>query len=566
MNSINQKILNLFPSSKWLQNYSSANFKSDFFAACIVLTMLVPQGMAYAMLAGLPPIMGIYASILPMIIYAFIGSSTTLSVGPVAIISMMVFATLNPLFAIGTVAYIEAACLLSILVGFISLLLGFFRFGFLIQLISHPVIKSFVIASALLIALGQVKFLLDTPLKANNIPEFISTLIPNVHLSNLLTISTSLAAIMILVCIPKLFKNDVIIKLSPLLLVVCSIGIVSLLNLDQYGLKTVGMIPSGLPDLKFPTWNIELVKTLLPSAFMIAMISFVESLAIAQATAIKKRDDLNSNQELIALGLANISAGISSGFAVSGSLSRTVVNADAGAKTPMSGVLSSLLMIFVGLYFTGFFQNLPLAILAATILVSIWKLISLAPFIETWKYSKADGLAMLATFIGVTCINISTGLVIGIILTFILLLWRISRPHIAQIGLVEGTQHFRNVSRYDVITIPTISSFRVDENLNFLNAHVLKGSVITELSKNNQIQHVIINCSSISNIDLSALEMLEELNLELSILAIQLHLSEVKSPVMDRLLDSRLIKELTGHIFLTHYQAIQEISVKTSYN
>ena len=552
--------MSIFPALKWLKTYHPTHFKADVVAALIVLAMLVPQGMAYAMLAGLPPVMGIYASILPMIIYAFTGSSTTLSIGPVAIISMMVFSALQPLFAVGSTAYIEAACLLAIMVGIISLILGLFRFGFLIQLISHPVIKSFIIASALLIALGQFKFLLDIPLQTNNIPEFIGSLVNNFHHISFLSVGVSLAAISILVFLPKWVRSDFLNKTIPLLLVLSSIIVVYAFNLDQHGLKTVGIIPTGLPSFHFPTWNLDLVQKLLPSAFMIAMISFVESLAIAQATALQKRDDLNSNQELIALGLANIAAGINMGFAVSGSLSRTVVNSDAGAKTPMSGVMSSLLMIAVSLYFTSFFQNLPLTILAATIFVSIWKLVSFLPFFETWKYSKADGLAMWATFFGVTCIDISTGLVIGIILTFILLLWRISRPHIAVIGLVEGTQHFRNVSRYDVLTTETIASFRIDENLNFLNAHVLKGYIITELSHNPQIQHVVINCSSISNIDLSAVEMLEELNGELLQLGIQLHLSEVKSPVMDRLNSSRLINMLSGKIFLSHYQAIQTLS------
>ena len=552
--------MSIFPALKWLKTYHPTHFKADVVAALIVLAMLVPQGMAYAMLAGLPPVMGIYASILPMIIYAFTGSSTTLSIGPVAIISMMVFSALQPLFAVGSTAYIEAACLLAIMVGIISLILGLFRFGFLIQLISHPVIKSFIIASALLIALGQFKFLLDIPLQTNNIPEFIGSLVNNFHHISFLSVGVSLAAITILVFLPKWVRSDFLNKTIPLLLVLSSIIVVYAFSLDQHGLKTVGIIPTGLPSFHFPTWNFDLVQKLLPSAFMIAMISFVESLAIAQATALQKRDDLNSNQELIALGLANIAAGINMGFAVSGSLSRTVVNSDAGAKTPMSGVMSSLLMIAVSLYFTSFFQNLPLTILAATIFVSIWKLVSFLPFFETWKYSKADGLAMWATFLGVTCIDISTGLVIGIILTFILLLWRISRPHIAVIGLVEGTQHFRNVSRYDVLTTETIASFRIDENLNFLNAHVLKGYIITELSHNPQIQHVVINCSSISNIDLSAVEMLEELNGELLQLGIQLHLSEVKSPVMDRLNSSRLINMLSGKIFLSHYQAIQTLS------
>jgi sulfate permease, SulP family len=564
MKKLNIKISNIFPAIQWLKHYQYNSFKADLIAALIVLAMLVPQGMAYAMLAGLPPVMGIYASILPMIIYAFTGSSTTLSIGPVAIISMMVFATLNPLFPVASEAYIEAACLLAILVGIISFILGIFRFGFLIQLISHPVIQSFIIASALLIALGQLKFLLDIPIKANNIPEFILSLVQNIHQLSFLSISFSLAAISMLILLPKVVPSSFIAKTTPLVLVISSIVMVYLTSLDQYGLKTVGVIPTGLPNFHFPTWDFALVQKLLPSAFMIAMISFVESLAIAQATALQKRDDLNSNQELIALGLANIAAGINSGFAVSGSLSRTVVNADAGAKTPMAGVLSSLFMIAVSLYFTGLFQNLPLTVLAATIFVSIWKLVIVTPFYETWKYSRADGLAMIATFLGVTCIDISTGLIIGIVLTFILLLWRISRPHIAVIGLIEGTQHFRNVSRYDVVTIPTIASFRVDENLSFLNAHVLKGYIITELSHNKAVKHVVINCSSISNIDLSALEMLEELNRELLILDIKLHLSEIKSPVMDRLVDSKLIKELTGQIFLSHYQAIQYLSSEST--
>lgn len=564
MKKLNIKISNIFPAIQWLKHYQYNSFKADLIAALIVLAMLVPQGMAYAMLAGLPPVMGIYASILPMIIYAFTGSSTTLSIGPVAIISMMVFATLNPLFPVASEAYIEAACLLAILVGIISFILGIFRFGFLIQLISHPVIQSFIIASALLIALGQLKFLLDIPIKANNIPEFILSLVQNIHQLSFLSISFSLAAISMLILLPKVVPNSFIAKTTPLVLVISSIVMVYLTSLDQHSLKTVGVIPTGLPNFHFPTWDFALVQKLLPSAFMIAMISFVESLAIAQATALQKRDDLNSNQELIALGLANIAAGINSGFAVSGSLSRTVVNADAGAKTPMAGVLSSLFMIAVSLYFTGLFQNLPLTVLAATIFVSIWKLVIFTPFYETWKYSRADGLAMIATFLGVTCIDISTGLIIGIVLTFILLLWRISRPHIAVIGLIEGTQHFRNVSRYDVVTIPTIASFRVDENLSFLNAHVLKGYIITELSHNKAVKHVVINCSSISNIDLSALEMLEELNRELLILDIKLHLSEVKSPVMDRLVDSKLIKELAGQIFLSHYQAIQCLSSEST--
>lgn len=570
MQNSKSKLLHRLPAWAWLSHYTPVKFKSDVLAALIVVAMLVPQGMAYAMLAGLPPIMGLYASILPMIIYALLGGSSTLSIGPVAIISMMTFATLNPLFEVGSPVYIEAATLLALMVGIISLLLGLFRFGFMIQLISHPVIQSFIIASALLIAFGQLKFLVDLPLKANNLPEFASSLLQYFPLLHVPSLIFGLLSIGLLIYLPKLLKSqavqsrigstDFLVRAVPLILVCLGIAAIVFLDLKLQGIKTVGAIPSGFPPLSFPHWNWELVMTLLPGASMIAMISFVESLSIAQATALQQRSHLNSNQELIALGLANISAGVSSAFPVTGSLSRTVVNADAGAKSPMAGVLSSILIIFVSLFFTGFFEDLPLTILAATIIVSIWKLVNFQPLFDAWRYSKADGLAMWITFLGVVLIDISTGLIIGIVSTFVLMLWRISRPHIAVVGLVEGTQHFRNIQRHQVSTSNRVLSLRIDENLTFLNANSFKGYLINAISLNDQLQHVIINCSSISAIDLSALEMLEDLNAELAKLDIRLHFAEVKGPVMDKLQTSKLMTHLSGRIYLTHFQAIQDLA------
>lgn len=566
----------ILPAWLWLQDYNGAKFRADLLAALIVIAMLVPQGMAYAMVAGLPPVTGLYASILPMIVYALIGGSPTLSIGPVALISMMTFATLEPLYEVGSPVYIQAACLLALLVGILSTLLGIFRFGFLIRLISHPVIKSFIIASAVLIALSQIKFILDVPLKSGDIIEFVQSAWQYLPLLNIATLVFGIASILFLIYTPKLLNAQIFksfsnviqfwIKALPLLLVFISIGLVQFFHIDHLGIKTVGEIPSGFPPLSMPFWSWDLVIQLLPGAAMITMVSFVESISIAQATAFQQRSELNSNQELIALGVANISAGISASFPVTGSLSRTVVNADAGAKTPMAGVLSSIFIVIVSLYFTGVFKELPLAILAVTIMVSIWKLVDFKPFIETWRYSKADGIAMWVTFFGVLCIDISTGLIIGIVSTFILLLWRISRPHIAVIGLVEGTQHFRNISRHDVLTSANIVSIRIDENLTFLNANTLKEFVISEVSKNPDLHHVVINCSSISNIDLSALETLEEINRELDRLNIQLHLSEVKGPVMDRLKQSNLINELSGKFFLTHYQAMHKLDAQSFYH
>ena len=574
MSAFKHRVLPYLPAWHWLKDYNADKFKSDLMAALIVIAMLVPQGMAYAMLAGLPPIMGLYASMIPMIMYALVGSSTTLSIGPVAIISMMTFATLNPLFEAGSPVYIEAAMLLALMVGIISLLLGLLRFGFLIQLISHPVIKSFIIASALLIALGQFKFLVDIPLNGNNILDFAKSLWEYGAYSHITSFVFGLASILFLIYIPKILNTqsvqsrmgstNFLIKAVPLILVVVSIAFTVFWGLKDFGIKTVGEIPSGFPPIRLPHWNLDLVLMLLPGAAMIAMISFVESLSIAQATALQQRSNLNSNQELIALGLANISAGLTTAFPVTGSLSRTVVNADAGAKTPLAGVISSLLIILVTLYFTGFFKDLPLVILAATIIVSIWKLVDFKPFFDTWRYSKADGIAMWVTFFGVIFIDISTGLIIGIVSTFILMLWRISRPHMAVIGLVEGTQHFRNIQRHHVKTSPALMSIRIDESLTFLNTNSLKGFLINQMSQSPQLQHVIINCSSISSIDFSALEMLEDMNSELNKLNIRLHFSEVKGPVMDKLQHSKLLKHLSGQIYLTHYQAIQDLSSSTT--
>lgn len=571
MSSDRDRLAQIFPAWRWLKGYQYSTFKADLLSALIVIALLVPQGMAYAIVAGLPPITGLYASVLPMIIYAMIGGSPTLSIGPVALISMMTFATLNPLFEVGSSEYIQAACLLAVLVGLISLLFGVLRFGFLIRMISHPVIKSFIIASAVLIALSQVKLLFNIPLEIDNLSNFLISLSQQFREIHYPTLLLGIIAIIFLAFSPKLFKTQMlakllpqkfrllIVKVLPLLIICIALIVMHYFKLADYGIQTVGDIPSGFPPLHMPYWSWDLVLMLLPGAGMIAMVSFVESISIAQATAFQNRSELNSNQELVALGLANISAGLTASFPVTGSLSRTVVNADAGARTPLSGVISSIFIVIVSLYFTGLFRELPLAILAATIMVSIWKLVDIKPFIDTWRYSKADGIAMWITFFAVLFIDISTGLILGIISTFFLLLWRISRPHIAVLGLVQGTEHFRNIKRHQVLTRPEMISIRVDESLNFFNIYTLKEFIIQQVSAHSALKHVILNCSSVSNIDLSALETLEEINAELRKLDIQLHFSEVKGPVMDKLEQSHLMQSLSGQIFLTHYQAVASV-------
>lgn len=551
------------PLLQWLKQYQFADFKADLIASMIVVALLIPQAMAYALVAGLPPIMGLYASILPLILYTIFGGSSTLAIGPVAILAMMSFAFLSPIFPVGSAEYLQAACLLALLTGVISVLLGLLRFGFLIQLISRPVIHSFIIAAALLITLGQLRFLLDIKLKSDNLIVFIQSFILHFHNINLLTTAIGLISILLLIYLPKLLAYWRIAqysKIIPLFLVILAIIIhQSAQHFLHFSINipSVGVIPSGLPEFHVPTWSWSLVQQLFIPAFLIATINFVESISIAEATALQQRKHLNSNQELLAMGVANIGAGLTSGFPVGGSLSRTMVNTDAGVKTPISGIFVAIFIIIISLFLTQGFYYLPLSILAATIIVSIWKLVKIKPFIETWKYSKHDGIAMMITFLTVLFIDIATGLVVGVISALVLLLWKMSRPHIAVIGLVPKTQHFRNIKRHHTLTLSHICSIRIDENLSFLNAHSLKQFIINEISHNQQLKHIILNCSSISHIDFSALEMLEELNDELFLLNIYLHLSEVKGPVMDCLEHSHFLQQLNGQVFLSHYQAVK---------
>lgn len=561
----------IFPILRWLKSYNTSKAQADIIAALIVTALLIPQGMAYAMLAGLPPIMGLYASILPMIIYAIFGGSPTLAIGPVAIISMMVAATLEPIFTAGTTAYIQAAWLLSLMSGMLLLALGMLRFGFIIHLISHPVIKSFIIASACLIMLSQFKIIFDLPLKTTNMMTFFESLLLQISNIDLFSVFLTLIFILCLVYFPHLLNIglgyfkwhrmtiELCMKTTPLLVMIISIVVVKIFNLEQFDVKTLGQIPSGLPYLTLPDFNPHLIWLFLPSAAMIALISFVEAISIAQATAVKSRNQLKPDQELVALGLSNLAAGLSNGLPVTGSLSRTVVNADAGAKTPLAGVLSSLGIIVISVFLTGAFKDLPLTALAATIIISIKKLIDFKVFYSTWLYSRSDAIAMGLTFLGVLFISIETGLIIGIISAGFLLLWRMSRPHIATVGLLPNTQHFRNLKRFpEALSSPSVLSVRIDESLTFLNAHTLRHYIINELSQHANTQHIVLICSSINRIDASGLDMLEELHDDLLETNITLHLSEVKGFVMDHLTHAPFFKgRFKGHIFLTHYAALQ---------
>lgn len=566
---------NWLPCLEWGSQYSKAAAGKDVLAAVIVTLMLIPQSLAYAMLAGLPPVTGLYASILPLVLYAIFGTSRTLAVGPVAVISLMTAAALEPHFSSGSADYMAAAMLLAILSGLVLLLMAVFRLGFLANFLSHPVISGFISASGILIALSQAKHILGVDAGGQTIAELLPSLWQGLEAVQWATVVLGVASLVFLFWVrkglqPLLLKLGIapvvasaMAKAGPVLAIVATVIAVSLLGLEQQGVKVVGAIPSGLPALSLPMMDLGVAWQLLPAAILISLVGFVESVSVAQTLAAKRRERIEPNQELVGLGSANIAAALAGGFPVTGGFSRSVVNFDAGAQTPMAGVLTAIGIALTALFFTPLFHNLPHAVLAATIIVAVLSLVDLASFKSTWKFSRQDFYAQFATFVGVLLLGVEVGIILGVSLSLILYLWRTSRPHFAVVGQLPGSEHFRNVQRYpEAICHPEVLSIRVDESLYFSNARYLEDIVLNLVHDKPQLKHLVIMCSGVNLIDVSALHSLRAVMHRLSSSGIQLHLSEVKGPVLDQLQHSRFLTELTGQVFLSQYAAIQQLQAR----
>ncbi|MBJ7549997.1 SulP family inorganic anion transporter [Marinomonas ostreistagni] len=567
MNRLNR----LIPASVWLKDYTRADMQTDMMASIIVTIMLIPQSLAYAMLAGLPPAVGLYASILPLIAYALFGSSRTLAVGPVAVVSMMTGTAALQFATPNTGEYLAVVILLAAISGLFLLLMGLFKLGFLANLLSHPVISGFISASAILIALGQIKHILGIQASGHNLIEMLETMWHNLGTTNITTVGIGFGAIIALHLLRKHLKSilmglglsdhqaQLASKAGPVLVVVIATLTVAALQLNNVGVKIVGDVPSGLPPLTLPSLDIDLALNLLPAAILISIVGFVESVSVAQSFAAKRRQSIDPNQELVGLGAANLSSALSGGFPVTGGFSRSVVSFDAGAKTPMTGVFTAILILLTLSFLTGAFYYLPKAVLAATIIVAVVQLIDLKGFIEVWRYSKQDASALIATFLVVLLIGVEAGIITGVSLSLLLFLWHASHPHIAVVGRVAGTEHFRNVERFQVETMNELLTVRIDESLFFANARVLEDNISTLVSKNKEVKDVVLMCTAVNMIDASALESLEMICSRLKSTGIKMHLSEVKGPVMDRLKGSNLISHLSGNIYLTQNQAFEDL-------
>lgn len=560
------------PCLEWGRHYDRTHAAQDGLAALIVTLMLIPQSLAYAMLAGLPPVSGLYASLLPLLLYAVFGSSRTLAVGPVAVVSLMTAAALQPLFPEGGPAYAGAALLLALMSGLILTLMAFLRLGFIANFLSHPVISGFISASGLLIAIGQVKHLLGISVSGENLLQLVPALfkaLPTTHWPTLLIGILSLAWLWWARASlrPLLQRMGLsaqaagnLAKAGPVLAIILAILAVKGLQLDQTGVKVVGAIPQGLPGLTLPSLDLHLALQLLPAALLISLVGFVESVSVGQTLAAKQRQRIEPDSELLGLGAANLGAALSGGFPVTGGFARSVVNHDAGAQTPMAGVFTAAGIAFSALLLTPLLHDLPQAVLAATIIVAVLSLVDLGSLKRTWQYSRQDGTAQLATLLGVLLIGVEAGILIGVGLSLLLFLYRTSRPHVAVVGLVPGSEHFRNVQRFDVIEAPSVLSLRVDESLYFPNARFLEERISELIASRPQVRHLVLMCPGVNLIDASALDSLETIAERLHTAGVQLHLSEVKGPVMDQLRRSDFLDRFGGQVFISQFQALKTLA------
>lgn len=561
----------------WIRSYQRSWLSGDLVAGVIVTVMLIPQSLAYALLAGLPPEVGLYASILPIVAYALLGSSMTLAVGPVAVASLMTASALQPLAAAGSADYVGLAMLLSLLSGGMLLLFGLLRLGFLAHFLSHPVISGFISGSAVLIAVGQLKHLMGVKAGGGNVLDTVLQLVRALPHTNGVTLGIGAGSVLFLLLARKYLAAglvragvgsklaDMASKLAPMLAVMVTTALVAALRWDESaGVSIVGAVPQGLPVLATPPVTASAVGQLWLPALLISLVGFVESVSVAQSLALKRQQRIQPNRELLGLGAANVASALSGGFPVTGGFARSVVNFSAGAHTPLAGMVSALLMAVVIAALTGLFHYLPHAVLAATIIVAVVSLIDVQTLREAWHYDKADALSLLATAGGVMAWGVEVGILMGVGLSLGTLVWRSSHPHIAVVGRVPGTEHFRNIARHHVTTESGLIAVRVDESLYFANAEVLQDTIEGLVASQAGTRHVLLVCSAVNQIDATALGVLSDLDNSLAQRGMALLLSEVKGPVLDRLQNTALGQRLQGRVFLSTHQAFEFARQKTA--
>ena len=562
--------MSFFPIFSWLKTYSRTDFNGDLFAGVMTAILLVPQGIAFALLAGLPPQFGLYASILPPLFYAVLGTSRTLSVGPVSIAAIMIASVLQ-LPEVGALGNpLQSAVILSAESGAILLIMAIFRMGGLVNFISHPVLTGFTSGAALLIIGSQLPQTLglksptcgfdtvcyQTYLQGTNTTTLLMT---GVALALLLFFGKPLLSLLkILRLSPSLITA--IGKCGALVTVAFTTFAVVHWNLTAQHVAVVGEISAGLPHLSFDFINLEKWKILASPASFIALIAYVESVAIAKVVANLRNEKINPNQELIALGFSNFAAAVSGGMPVAGGFSRTMVNFSAGARTQIAMVIAAIILSIAVVFFTVWFSNIPKTALAVIILVAVIPLVKFKSILHTWQYDKGDGIAELTTLISVLILGIEEGITLGIILTFASYLRKASHPHIAVVGRLPNTKHYRNIKRHKVETWEHLLLMRIDENITFANINFVEEFIETQLRNAPNVKHIVLIFTSVSDIDMTAIEALEQLNESLKNIGITLNFAEVKGFLLDKLEKSDLFTHLNGERFFDVEEAVTQLN------
>ena len=558
----------------FLRTYKRSYLSGDLIAGLIVAIMLIPQGMAYAILAGLPPQMGLYASILPVLLYGIFGTSRYLAVGPTAIMSLLTAAGIGVFAESGSAEYIQLAITLALLVGIMQLAMGLFRAGFLVNFLSHPVLSGFSSAAAIVIGFSQLKSLLGISIpRSEHFYTQVIEVVRRLPETNLVTLFIGMTGIVVLLYFKlglgkQLQTRGVhaqlavpISKSAPLLIVVVGAILVTLLKLDERAnVSIIGSVPGGLPPLTLPDFDLGVWRTLLATAFAISFVGYMESISVAKTLAAKQREKVAANQELIALGLANLAATFTGGFPVTGGFSRSLVNYAAGARTTVASIISAILIGLSILYLTPLFYYIPKSILAAIIIVAVTGLFDFDTMRKVWRYNKRDAAALFTTFFAVLALGVESGILIGAATSLIMFIARTSDPHVAEIGRLPDSQFYRNIKRHRVQTWPEVTLLRIDASLYFANTRLLEDSVAEMVAAKPDLKHLILVGTAINDVDYTAVEALEEIWRTLADADIELHLAAFKGPVLDRLACCNFLDHLGGrNIHLTTHDALSAI-------
>lgn len=552
----------------WL-NQVRYTWQDDLLAGMIVGIVVIPQSLGYALLAGLPPVYGLYAAIIPVLLYAYIGASQTQAVGPVAITSIMTAQALLPFAQSQSLTYIALAACLALLVGLVLLGAAWLKLGWIMQFISRGVMAGFITGAALLIMTGQCKYILGLNLQGDTVWQLFVGFYQQHNLINQQAVYLGITT-MILLWLNRRYSqtlclglgcsdyiSHVITKLMPVFIITFA----SLWVWQQaLPLAIVGNIPQGLPSFILPSVpNSEQWRGFISSALLIALIAFISSASVAKSVALQRQEPFDANKELLGLGYANVGAAFFQGFPITGGFSRTAVNLEAGAKTPLAGIISAVMIAIVLVLLSAWFYYLPVAVLAAGVIVAVSQLLDIQTVKMAWQHDKSEAYAYLATLIGVLLAGLQLGLLLGLFFSLAALIWRSHQPHLAVVGQVGTTEHFRNVQRHQVTTWPNLLLIRIDENLFFGNSESIANRIWLEINQQAKVSDVVLIFSAVNHIDLSSQLMLENLQQQLAKRHIVLHLAEIKGFVMDSLVNTPLLKNWQGKIFDTTEQAANSL-------